>query len=178
MCQFSIHVLGQRLTCYIGDERVLKGQTVSHEQLHLSLTLSFLAFRLKMRADALEAVSKTTPHAYQETIQLGYDIAEVLRRNVVQAQKVREQTESNKETWRALNPVFYLFIPILKFSWLFTGLRLTKDTEMGDNESIKTAQPCTSNSRRARKEEKEAQGCVFLSVSSGHAEGNSEPDTD
>lgn len=33
-----------------------------------------------------------------------------------------------------------------------------KDTEMGDNESIKAAQPCQSNNnRRARKAEKEAQ---------------------
>lgn len=41
------------------------------------------------------------------------------------------------------------------------GIRLTKDSELGDNETIKSATgpcaPCESNSRRARKEEKAAQ---------------------
>lgn len=33
---------------------------------------------------------------------------------------------------------------------------MKKDTEMGDNDSIKTPQPCEANGRRARKQEKVA----------------------
>lgn len=41
----------------------------------------------------------------------------------------------------------------------FIGIQLREDTEMGDNETIKAAQacePCESNSRRAKKQEKAA----------------------
>lgn len=59
------------------------------------------AFRLKMREDALKARSKSDPDSYQESIKLGHDVADVLRRNVVQGQKVQEaQSESDKEIWR------------------------------------------------------------------------------
>lgn len=61
-----------------------------------------LAFRLKMREDALQARSKTDPDVYQDSIKLGHDVADVLRRNVVQARKVQgSQSESDKEVWRA-----------------------------------------------------------------------------
>ncbi|KIM80804.1 hypothetical protein PILCRDRAFT_822083 [Piloderma croceum F 1598] len=94
------------------------------------------AFRLKIRTDALEAQSESDSNAYAEKVKLGHEIATILRRNVVQAHKVQAgQTEDNKELWR---------------------IQLRKDTEMGDNDSIKTPQPCEANSRRARKQEKAA----------------------
>ena len=66
------------------------------------------AFRLKMREDALKARSQTDPNVYQESIKLGHDVADVLRRNVVQAQRVQEaRTESDKEIWRAFGCFFF-----------------------------------------------------------------------
>jgi hypothetical protein len=66
-----------------------------------------LAFRLKMRTDALEARSTSDPNAYAEKVKLGHDIAEVLRKNVVQAQKVGEaETESDAEVWRMYRSFF------------------------------------------------------------------------
>lgn len=45
------------------------------------------------------------------------------------------------------------------------GIRLTKDSELGDNETIKPASsfcaPCETNSRQARKEEKASQKQVL-----------------
>lgn len=49
-----------------------------------------------MRSDALAATSTTAPEEYQQQIQLTRDIANVLKRNVVQAAKV-DCEETN--TW-------------------------------------------------------------------------------
>jgi peptide chain release factor len=53
-----------------------------------------LAFRLKMRSDAIEACSITDSKIYEEKVQLAKDIARVLRMNVVQAKKIGDQ-----DTW-------------------------------------------------------------------------------
>lgn len=65
---------------------------------HLSDIVS-LAFRLKIRKDALEAQSESDPDIYEAKVRLGRDIAEVLRKNVVQAHKL-QQSENDKEIWR------------------------------------------------------------------------------
>ncbi|TFK42986.1 RF-1 domain-containing protein [Crucibulum laeve] len=105
---------------FSGDELVLK------------------AFRQKMRTDALNAQTATEPETYQQHIQLGREIADILRRNVVQAVKVPEpESAEGSETWR---------------------VRITKDTELGDNDSIKAPQPIeVPSNRRMRKREKGAQ---------------------
>jgi len=97
---------------FAGDDHVLK------------------AFKSKMRSEALIATSITAPEEYQRQIQLTQDIANVLKKNVVQAAKVDDRDES--ETWR---------------------IRITADTELGDNETIK--QPAPRSSRSLRKSEKE-----------------------
>ncbi|KAI6028838.1 RF-1 domain-containing protein [Pisolithus orientalis] len=90
------------------------------------------AFRLKMRTEALalDEVARHDAKQVEEKIQLAKDLATMLRRNVVQARKI----ESGKtgETW---------------------SLRFTKDTELGDNSTIKNPPPLQS-SRRARKDGK------------------------
>ncbi|KAF9069813.1 RF-1 domain-containing protein [Rhodocollybia butyracea] len=71
------------------------------------------AFRSKMREDAMSARSETDPLAYGQHSKQALDVARFLRRNVVQASKLPEQ-----DIW---------------------SIHLTKDTELGDNDSIKTS---------------------------------------
>lgn len=99
------------------------------------------AFRSKLRNDAVFAAEAAKdPETYERHNHLGREVAEFLRKNVVQAVKVSEQGD---ETWK---------------------IRLTKDTELGDNESIKNPPPIQSN-RSARKREKGApQTCCSAGV--------------
>lgn len=72
------------------------------------------AFRMKMRSDALTAAQTITdPDGYLEQNKLGAEITVFLRKNVVQGVKT-EGVEYDT-----------------------FNLRFTKDTELGDNESIK-----------------------------------------
>ncbi|KAJ4495607.1 RF-1 domain-containing protein [Lentinula lateritia] len=80
------------------------------------------AFRSKMREDALAYKSETDPSAYEAYATQARDIAQFLRRNVVQATKLPEE-----ETW---------------------SIRITRDTELGDNESVKNPSVMPSNNRR------------------------------
>ena len=102
-----------------------------------------------MRTDALEARSTVDPQVYAEKVKLGHDVANILRKNVVQAHKIpKPQTE--KEVWR----MYHLFLSKCHIAEMLSipGLQLTKDTELGDNESIKAPQPCEPNSRKQEKE--------------------------
>ncbi|KIK59850.1 hypothetical protein GYMLUDRAFT_74302 [Collybiopsis luxurians FD-317 M1] len=69
------------------------------------------AFRYKMREDAISAKSETDPLAYEQYAKHAKEVAEFIKRNIVQASRLPKQ-----ETW---------------------SLRITKDTELGDNETIK-----------------------------------------
>ncbi|KNZ75465.1 putative peptide chain release factor C12orf65 like protein, mitochondrial [Termitomyces sp. J132] len=102
---------------FSGDEHVLK------------------AFRLKMRNDAIAARGIIDPETYEQQNQLGREIADVLRKNIVQGVRVRneEGTPDDQEIFR---------------------LRLTKYTELGSNDTIKNP-PLMSN-RSMRKQEKAA----------------------
>ncbi|GAW02353.1 hypothetical protein LENED_004006 [Lentinula edodes] len=73
------------------------------------------AFRYKMREDASTYKSETDPSAYEAHATQARDIAQFLRRNVVQATKLPEE-----ETW---------------------SIRITQDTELGSNDSHKNAAP-------------------------------------
>ncbi|THH16476.1 hypothetical protein EW146_g4179 [Bondarzewia mesenterica] len=100
---------------FYGDDRVLK------------------AFRDKMRQDTLAGLSQTDPQLYEKNVDLAWEVAEVLQKNIVQAQRVDESpTPDGQETWK---------------------LRFTKHTELADNDSIKDPQVEESN-RSQRKKEK------------------------
>ncbi|KAI0069888.1 hypothetical protein K474DRAFT_1609701 [Panus rudis PR-1116 ss-1] len=86
------------------------------------------AFRVKMRAEILPGPSTTDPTAFEEKVKLTREVADVLRRNIVQAHKVQDP-EAAEERWQ---------------------IKITKDTELGDNETIKNPRPMES-SRSARK---------------------------
>ncbi|KAG2157405.1 RF-1 domain-containing protein [Suillus clintonianus] len=90
------------------------------------------AFRYKMRKETLylDSSMQHDMKLVQDKIQLARELATMLRRNVVQAHRTRAQ--DGDDVW---------------------NLRFTKDTELGENESIKNPPPMSS-SRRARKLEK------------------------
>ncbi|KAJ7083823.1 RF-1 domain-containing protein [Mycena crocata] len=91
------------------------------------------AFRLKIRQDAVAARDVTDPAVYEQYNTLGRDIATILRKNIVQATRIDDS--ENPDTWR---------------------VRITDDTELGVNESVKSPPPMDTN-RRARKRDKDAQ---------------------
>ncbi|EKM83041.1 hypothetical protein AGABI1DRAFT_111562, partial [Agaricus bisporus var. burnettii JB137-S8] len=90
------------------------------------------AFRQKMRNDAIQASSVTSVEEYQQHNQLARDIEVFLRKNIVQGIKVAETAQGSTETWR---------------------LKITKDTELGVNESIKNPQPMESSRSARRKKQ-------------------------
>ncbi|KAG2158425.1 RF-1 domain-containing protein [Suillus bovinus] len=99
-----------------------------------------------MRTEALylDSSAQHDVKLVEEKIQLARDLATMLRRNVVQAR--RTQTQDGDDAW---------------------NLRFTKDTELGENESIKNPPPSTSmlSNRRARRLEKDEQRFILSSKS-------------
>ncbi|KAG6845181.1 hypothetical protein H0H87_012738 [Tephrocybe sp. NHM501043] len=96
------------------------------------------AFRLRMRNDAVAARGIVDPETYEQQNKLGLEIADVLRKNVVQGVRVpnANNTPVGHDTFR---------------------LRLTKDTELGSNDTIKNAPPIERSSRSMRKRENNPQ---------------------
>ena len=58
-----------------------------------------------MRTDSLQHKGQADPRAYEESIKLGNEIAAVLRRNIVQAQRVASDTD---ERWSEYPLLFAL----------------------------------------------------------------------
>ncbi|KAF8652727.1 hypothetical protein AX16_004226 [Volvariella volvacea WC 439] len=77
------------------------------------------AFREKMRTDALAYKDITNPEEYEQSVKLSNEIAQILRKNIVQGRRV----EGSEDTWK---------------------LRITRDTELGSNETIKNPPPISS----------------------------------
>ncbi|KAF9476325.1 hypothetical protein BDN70DRAFT_178493 [Pholiota conissans] len=89
------------------------------------------AFRAKIRTDISQGV--TDAESIQKQSQFAREIADVLRRNVVQGTRVQSPEESEGDgVYR---------------------IRMTKHTELGDNDSIKNPPPMESG-RSARRREK------------------------
>ncbi|KAF7322851.1 Peptide chain release factor C12orf65 like mitochondrial [Mycena chlorophos] len=68
-----------------------------------------------MRQDAVSARRLTDPAAYEQHTILAREVSDVLRKNIVQASRTQEE-----DTWT---------------------LRITEDTELGSNESVKQTKP-------------------------------------
>ncbi|TBU46984.1 RF-1 domain-containing protein [Dichomitus squalens] len=86
------------------------------------------AFRLKIRNEVLPYSSTLDPKQFEEKVTLVREIADVLRKNVVQARKVEHsQSPEQKDLWE---------------------LNITEHTELGSNETIKQAKAAMSNSGR------------------------------
>ena len=107
------------------------------------------AFREKMRQDALSASSITDPTLYQQQEQLAREIADVLRKNIVQATRVAERTQSELETWSTCE----LMCDVSQ-AHILQELRIRPETELGSNDTIKCPTiEDTPSSRSVRKRE-------------------------
>ncbi|KAH9932145.1 RF-1 domain-containing protein [Amylocystis lapponica] len=103
------------------------------------------AFRAKIRTDLLPNAPPSDPQALEEKVKVVQEIADVLRKNVVQGVKVEQPSGSGAfERYK---------------------VRITEHTELGTNESIKDPPPLES-SRSARKR---AQTCDSVAASSNDA---------
>lgn len=58
-----------------------------------------------MRADALQHKGQTDPKAYEASVKLGNEVATILRRNFVQAQRV---TSGADERWSECIPFIFV----------------------------------------------------------------------
>ncbi|KAF8479018.1 RF-1 domain-containing protein [Russula ochroleuca] len=94
-----------------------------------------LAFRQKIRRDSLEQYSVADEEVFKNNLKLGREIADFLRKNIVQAERLQMQPgEETAETYK---------------------IRITEHTELGDNDTIKTPENMVEMPRRRRgKEEK------------------------
>ncbi|THH09358.1 hypothetical protein EW145_g2065 [Phellinidium pouzarii] len=97
------------------------------------------AFRQKVRTEFHEGRSQSDPTAYAARVQFGREVADVLRRNVVQGVKV-EQANSTPSQDRSM---------VLDGHGVWR-LRITEHTELGSNESIKS-RPSPSRMRKLGK---------------------------
>ncbi|KAG6821081.1 hypothetical protein H0H93_007240 [Arthromyces matolae] len=96
------------------------------------------AFRLKMRNDAVAARSIVDPETYEQQTKLGREVADIVRRNVVQGVRVSktDDLQAGEDTYR---------------------IRLTKHTELGSNDTIKNPPPVEPSNRNLRRREKASQ---------------------
>ncbi|KAG6831196.1 hypothetical protein H0H92_012336 [Tricholoma furcatifolium] len=110
----------------------------AYRNLYRAASATFAAFRMKMRNDAIAARAIVDPETYQGQNDFGNQVADVLRKNIVQGVKVANSTDTPEghDTFR---------------------LRITKDTELGSNETIKNPPPLQRSSRGARRAEKTSQ---------------------
>jgi hypothetical protein len=119
-----------------------------------------------MRADALAARTVSEPEAYQEYAKLAMEVADVLRKNIVQAAKVSDASKDgeDKETWSEFRCHPGAEEKANSFG---AGLRITKDTELGSNETIRNPPVVEKSPRSMRKREKkdqQHQTCVHLLI--------------
>ena len=95
-----------------------------------------------MRADALQRQGQLDPVAYEESVKLANEVATVLRKNFVQAQRV---TSDNDERWSKC--ALFFVVPQPTFS---SEIRITEHTELGNNDSIKNPPPMPSRGKGRR----------------------------
>jgi len=60
---------------------------------------NFIAFRQKMRNDAVQAQTLTNTEEYERHTQFANDVAKFLRKNVIQGVKVTEGDQSGDGIW-------------------------------------------------------------------------------
>lgn len=102
-----------------------------------------------MRQDALVASSITDPKLYQNQEQLARDVADILRRNIVQGTKVAQDQHSEQDTWSMCISMYD--VPHI---YILQGLHIRPDTELGSNDTIKGARADIASSRSATKRER------------------------
>lgn len=87
-------------------------------------------------------------------MKLGREIADFLRKNIVQAQRLHRQPgEENVDTYSTCRLLF--FTSLEGFIWR-VEIRFTEDTELGDNDTIKNPENMVEMPRRRRGKEGKA----------------------
>ncbi|KAL9714746.1 hypothetical protein Ac2012v2_001405 [Leucoagaricus gongylophorus] len=94
--------------------------------------LILAVFRQKMRDDAAKAQMLTSTEEYERHTQFANDVAEFLRKNIIQGVKVAEGNRGDDGTW---------YLPI------------HDETELGSNESIKNPKVMESSRSAIKREE-------------------------
>ena len=110
-----------------------------------------IAFRQKIRKDALEQYSVADEEVFKNNLKLGREIADFLRKNIVQAEHLPGKTgEDNTETYSTCT-----LFTCSTLSSRHAEIRMTKHTELGDNATIKNPENMVEMPRRRRQKEKE-----------------------
>jgi hypothetical protein len=110
-----------------------------------------IAFRQKIRKDALEQYSVADEEVFRNNLKLGREIADFLRKNIVQAEHLPGKTgEDNMETYSTCT-----LFTCSTLSSRHAEIRMTKHTELGDNATIKNPENMVEMPRRRRQKEKE-----------------------
>jgi len=115
---------------------------------------NFVAFRQKMRNDAVKAQALTNAKEYERHTQFANDVAEFLRKNVIQGVKAAEGNQGGDGIWCKL--MFTRDRSRKKYPRI-EDLPINSEIELGSNESIKNPK-ITESSRSASKKE----GCADL----------------
>ena len=112
-----------------------------------------IAFRQKIRKDALDQYSVTDEEVFKNNLKLGREIADFLRKNIVQAERLPGKIEEDTtETYSTCGP---FFVTCSSLSSWYAEIRITEHTELGDNSTIKNPENMVEMPRRRRCKEKE-----------------------
>ena len=86
-------------------------------------------------------------------MKLGREIADFLRRNIVQAERLHKQSaEENTDTYSTSRLLYFTSLEV--FIWR-VEIHITEHTELGDNDTIKNPETMVEMPRKRRgKEEK------------------------
>jgi peptide chain release factor len=96
-----------------------------------------------MRRDALEQSSVVDEVAFRNNLKVGREIADFLRKNIVQAER-----SNGDETYSTFHLLFLSSVT----RTFYSEIRFTEHTELGDNTTIKNPENMVEMPRRQRKE--------------------------
>jgi peptide chain release factor len=92
-----------------------------------------------------------TDEAFKNNLKLGREIADFLRKNIVQAERLHMQPgEENTDTYSTCRLLFFASLEV--FIWR-VEIRITEHTELGDNDTIKNPENMVEMPRRRRGKE-------------------------
>jgi hypothetical protein len=94
-----------------GDLPVLLGVTRVSKRSLVSYSCSYIAFRQKIRKDALEQRAIADEDAFRKNLNVGREIANFLRKNIVQAERLQKiPGEDDSETYSTCKWPFFCII--------------------------------------------------------------------
>jgi len=99
----------------------------------------------------LEQYSITDEQTFKNNLKLGREIADFLRKNIVQAERLHKQPgEGNTDTYSTCMLLFFASLEV--FIW-HVEIHITEHTELGDNDTIKNPENMVEMPRRRRGKE-------------------------